>query len=126
MLLSHFLFEIISQNSHGQRNRLYLKNYQQNWPYPYPSTNFVIPTNFDITIQTQRNSASDASVGANDVASSVLDQSNNKHVNRDGKDNDDSHSYETPEKNNCRYSSSGDTITTATTPRSPTLPTPGK
>ena len=73
MLLSHFLFEIISQNSHGQRNRLYLKHYQQNWPYPYPSTNFVIPTNFDITIQTQRNSASDAAVGANDEASSGLD-----------------------------------------------------
>ena len=41
---------------------------QKNCPYPSPNTNFVISPRFDTSIQTQRNSDSDDSVGANDVA----------------------------------------------------------
>ena len=96
--------------------------YQRNWPYPSQNTSFFIPPHFDVNIPTQCNSASDTSVDKNDVASSVLDKSTNHHGNADDKDNDDSQSYETPQKNNFRSSSSGDTITTTTTPLSPTLP----
>ena len=99
---------------------------QRIWPYPSPNTNFVILSCFDTYIQTQRNSADDASVGANDVAPYVLDQSINHYGNMEGKDNDGSQSYETPWKNNCRSSYFGDIITTTTTPQSSTLPPPVK
>ena len=89
---------------------------QQNWPYPSPNTIFVIPPHFDSYIKTQLNSASDASVVANDVASAGLDESTNHHGNTDGKDNDDSQSYEKHGKNKFRSYSSGDTINTTTTP----------
>ena len=41
---------------------------QHTWPYPSPNTNFIIPPNFDTSIQTKRNSDYDASVGENDEA----------------------------------------------------------
>ena len=63
---------------------------QRNCPYPSPNTTFLILPRSDTSIQTQRNSASDASVGANDVAPSGLDQSTNHHGNTDVKYNDDS------------------------------------
>ena len=75
--------------------RIYKYN-QQNWPYSSPNTTFIIPPCFDTYIQTQRNSASYASVGLNDVSSSGLDQCTNHRGNKYGKDNDDSQSYETP------------------------------
>ena len=53
---------------------------------------------FDTSIQTQCSSASDAYVVENYVAPYGLDQSTNHHGNTDGKDNDDSQSYETPRK----------------------------
>ena len=64
-------------------------------------------------------------MGANDVASSGLYQSTNYHGNTDGKDNDDSQSFETPRENNSRSSYFDDKISTKTTPRSSTLPSPG-
>ena len=48
------------------------------------------------SIQTQRNIASDASVGENYVSSSGLYQSTNHHGNTDFNNNDDSQSFETP------------------------------
>ena len=63
---------------------------QRNFPYPYPNNNLVVPPCFDTYIQTQRNSAYDVSLGANDVASDELYQSLNHHGNVYGKDNDDS------------------------------------
>ena len=65
-------------------------------------------------------------MGSRDVASAVLDQSNNHCGNTDVKDNDDSQSFETPRKNNCSYLYFGDTLTTTTTPCSSTLPPNGK
>ena len=88
-------------------------------------TTIVLPPYFDTSIQTQLNSALDASVGTNYLASPVLDQSTNHHVNTGGNDNDYSQSYETPWKT-CRSYSFGDTISTTTTPRSSTLHSPGK
>ena len=90
------------------------------------NTTFVIPPRFDDYIQTERNSYSDATAGENDVASGGFYQSINHHSNTYGKDNDDSQSFETPMKNNCSYSSFGDTISTTTTPHISILPQPGK
>ena len=73
---------------------------QQNWPYPSPNTNFGVPQRFDNSIQTQHNSDSGASLGAHDVASSVLDQCTNHHINTDAKDNDYLQSFEAPRENN--------------------------
>ena len=98
---------------------------QRNWPYTSSNITLIISANFYNSIQTQRNSASDASVGANDVASSGSDQITNHHGNMDSKDNDDSRSFETPRKNNFPSSYFGDTITTTTKPRSSTLYPPG-
>ena len=70
----------------------------QNCPYTYQKTTFVIPPRFDFSLHTQCISTYDASVGTNDVASSILDQNSNHHGNTDGKDNDYSQSYETPWK----------------------------
>ena len=64
-------------------------------------------------------------MGTNNIASSGLYKITNHHVNTDEKDNGDSQPYEIPFKN-CRFSSFGDTIPTTTTPRSSTLPPPGK
>ena len=75
---------------------------------------FFIPPSFDIYIQNQHNSASDESAGENYKSSDGLDQSTKHHGNMDVKDNDDSHSYETPQKN-FRYYSSGHTIIITTT-----------
>ena len=98
----------------------------QKWTYPYPNTTFVIKPRFYTSIQTKCNSDSYCSAGANDLSSSVLDQSTNHHVNTDVNNNDDSQSYDTHWKNNCRYSSSDDIITTTTTPQLSTLPPTGK
>ena len=46
---------------------------QQNWPYPFPNTTFVITPYLNTSIQPQRNIASDASAGANDEVSAGLD-----------------------------------------------------
>ena len=102
------------------------KNNQRNWPYLSPNTIFFVSQRSDASIQTQLASAYDNSVGAHDLASSGLDQMNNKHGNTDVNDNNDSHSFETPRKNNCCYYCFGDAITTITTPYSSTLPPPGK
>ena len=100
----------------GKAIGLIYKYSQRKWAYPYPNTTFVIPPLFDASIQTQHNSASDASVNENDVASDGLYQSTIHHGNKDGKDNNDSQSYEAPQKHNFHYSSSGNTIATTTTP----------
>ena len=75
---------------------------------------FILP-HFDTYIQNQSSSASNDSVGATDVASFGLYISTNHHSNTDGKDNADSHSYETPQKKHFRSSSYSDTITTTKT-----------
>ena len=62
----------------------------------YSNTTSILPPRFDTSIQTQSNSASYASVGANDVASYVLDKCTNLHGNKDVKDIDFSQSYYTP------------------------------
>ena len=62
---------------------------QRNWPYPSPNTNFIIPPCFDVYIQTQRKSSSDAYEDENYVASSGLDQSTNHCGNTDVNDNND-------------------------------------
>ena len=64
-------------------------------------------------------------MGKNDESSSGLYQSTKHHGNTDGKDNDYSQSYDTPQKKT-RSSSYGDKITTTTTPLSSTLPPPEK
>ena len=69
-MFSHiFWFKIIAGKGIG---RIYKYN-QRNWPYPSPTTSFVIPQRSDTSIKTQYNFFSDASVGAHDVASSGLD-----------------------------------------------------
>ena len=97
---------------------------QRNWPFPSPNTNFFIPPHSDTSRQTQPNSSSDSSVGAQDVASAGLYQSTNQHGNMDVKDNDYSQSFETPRKLNCSSSSFDVTITTITKPQSSSLPPP--
>ena len=77
---------------------------QRNWPYPPPTTNFIVPKRSGTSIQTQCNSVYDAYVGAHDASSSGLNQSTNLHGNIDVKDNDDSRSFDTPRKNNCSSS----------------------
>ena len=98
----------------------------RNWPYPSSNTTLVIPKCSYPYIQTQRNSASDASAGGNDVESSGLYQSNNHHGDTDGKDNNDLQSYETPRENSCQSSYFGDSIKTTITLKLYTLPPPGK
>ena len=68
-----FLFKLPVEITIGKGIRRSYKYDQWNWPYTSPNTTFVIPPRFDTSIQTQRNSASDAAVGANDEASSGLD-----------------------------------------------------
>ena len=51
----------------------------------------------DTSIQTQRKSATDASTGENCVSSSGLDKNTNHHCNMDSKNNYYSQSYETPQ-----------------------------
>ena len=84
---------------------------QQKCPCPSTNKTSVIPSRFDTSIKTQRNSSSDESVGENDLSSAVLDQSTNHHGNTDVNDNDDSQSFETPQKNNLRFCSFGDKTT---------------
>ena len=91
-----------------------------------PNITFVIPPHFDTCIQTQRNSDFYAYVGENYVASVGLYTRTDHHGNMDGKDDDDSQSLETPQKNNSRSSSFGDTISTKTTPQLSKLHTTGK
>ena len=86
---------------------------------------FFIPKCSDTSIKTQRNSTSDASVVAHDVASGGLDQITN-HRDTDVKENDYSQSFETPRKNNCSSSSFGDTLAITTKSRLSTLYPPGK
>ena len=64
----------------------------------HSNATIVLPPNFDTYLQTQRNIASDASVGENDVSSAGLDQSTNHHYNTDSKNNENLQSYETPKK----------------------------
>ena len=73
----------------GKGIRNIYKYEQRNWPYISPNTNFIITQRSDTSIQTQRNSSSDASVGAHDLVSYLLDQSTNHHGNTDVNDNDD-------------------------------------
>ena len=89
------------------------------------NTTVVLPPHFDAYIQTKSNSASYDSTDANDAASSGVDQIPNHHVKTDGKDNDDSQSYDTPRKK-FRYSYFGDTISTTTTPKLSKLTPSGK
>ena len=77
-------------------------------PIHPPKTIFFIPKRSDTSIQTQLNSASDAFVGAHDVASARLDQSTNRHGKSDVKDNGKI----------CSSSCFADTFTTTTTSRS--------
>ena len=63
------------------------------------NTTIVLPPNVDTSIQTQHNSAADASAGANYVSSSGLDQSTNHHCNTDIKNYYYFQSYEKPHKN---------------------------
>ena len=61
----------------------------RNGPIHTQTTPFVLPQRYDNSIQTQRNSLSDASVGEYALASSVLDQNTIHHGNTDVNDNDD-------------------------------------
>ena len=97
-----------------------------NWHYPSPNTTFAIPPRFDTSIQTQHNSASNASAGENYEASDGLDQSTSHYGNTDVNNNDYSKSFDTSWENNRRYYSFGDTITTTTATQSSTLNPPGK
>ena len=65
-------------------------------------------------------------MGENDVASSGIYQSTNHHGNMDGNYNDDSQSYDTPQRGKYCYSSFGDTITTTITSQYSTLSPPGE
>ena len=85
------MFEITTGKGIGG---IYKYNHHK-WPYPSPNTTFVIPPLFDPSIKTKHNSASDDSVGANDVAPDGLYQSTNHNGNKDIKYNDDSQSFET-------------------------------
>ena len=126
MVFHNILFRITSQYYHRKGISCVYKYDQRNWPFPSTNTTFFIPPCFDISIQTKRNSALDASAGANDVATDVLYQSTNHHVNTNGNNIDDSQSFEIPRKNNFPSSFFGDTISTTTIPRSSTLPPSGK
>ena len=77
-------------NYHGKSNLRYLQIWPAELSLSISKHYFLILPRSDTSIQTQRNSASDASVGANDVAPSGLDQSTNHHGNTDVKYNDDS------------------------------------
>ena len=59
-------------------SRIY-KYTQRNWTYPYSNTNFVITQCYNNSLQTQRDSASDTSVGAHDLESDGVYQSTNHH-----------------------------------------------
>ena len=59
------------------------KHDQRNWPYPYPNTNFSIPTCSDTTIKNQLNNDYGVSVGENYVSSAGLDQITHHHGNTD-------------------------------------------
>ena len=126
MVFSHFFSKLPVKNSTGKWIVCIYKYDRQNWPYPSKKTTFVIPPHFDSNIQTQRNSDSDVSTGANDVESYGLDQSTNHNDNKNDKDYYYSQSYETPWGENWRPYFFVDTISTTTTPRSPTLSPPGK
>ena len=74
----------------GKRiGRIYKYDHQK-CPYLSPNTTLFILPCFYTYIQTQRNSAADASVGANDEPSTVLYQSNKHHYNKNVEDNYDS------------------------------------
>ena len=62
------------------------------------NTTVVLLPCFDTSIKTQHKIASDASVGENNIAPSILDQITNHNGNTYDNDNDDSQSYETPQK----------------------------
>ena len=53
------------------------------------NTTAILPPHFDTFIQTQRNSASNEYVGANDIVSVKFYQNTNHHGNTDGKYNND-------------------------------------
>ena len=85
------------------------------------NTSIVLPPHSDI----YHNSASDVSTGTNDVSSSGVDKNTNHHCITDSKNNYDSHSYDTTQLKKLSHSF-GDTISTTTTTRLPTLPPTGK
>ena len=62
------------------------------------NTTIALLPHFGTSIQTQHKSASYASAVSNYVSSSGLDQIINHHCNMYSKNNDDSQSYETPQK----------------------------
>ena len=88
---------------------------QRNWLYPDLNTIFVPLERSEPYIQTQSTSASDASMGEHDLASSISDQSTIHHGNTNVNDNSGSHSFETNKKNNISSYCFGDTINTTAT-----------
>ena len=122
-MFSHiFWVKIIAGKGIG---RIYKYN-QRNWPYPSPTTSFVIPQRSDTSIKTQQASASDASIGAHDLSPYGLYQSTNHHGNTVVNDNDDSQSFGTLKKHSCSSYCFGDKTTTMNKPYSFKLPPPGK
>ena len=105
--------------------RIYIYN-QHNWPYPSPYSDFVLPQHSEPPIQTQRIYGYLDSVGAHALAYSVSYQSTSYRGNTDVNNNDVSHSFQTPSKNNHSHLFFGGTITTTTTPNSSKLPPHGK
>ena len=75
------------------------------WKLPYSSLNttFVLPNHSETSIQTQHTYASDSSVGAHYLASSVSDQSTIHHGNTDVNDDYDLQSFEARRKNNLSF-----------------------
>ena len=65
-------------------------------------------------------------MGAHSLENYASYQSTSHHVNTDVNDNDDSHSFETPNKINCISSCFYDTTAKATAPNLSKLPPPGK
>ena len=86
MFFHIFLFGITTGKGIG---RIY-KYDKRNWTYPSQNTTFVIPPRFYTSIQNQKRSDYDTSVGAHDVVPAGLDQITNHHGDTDVKDNDDS------------------------------------
>ena len=88
VFLAFFCSKLPVKSTTGKGTGRIYKYDQRNWPYPSLNTTFFIPPCFDTSIQTQFNSAYNASMGEIDVASSRIYQSTNHHANMDGKDND--------------------------------------
>ena len=130
MILFYFISFFLNHNCfvqhyHGQRNHPYIQIWPAELALSIPKHYFVIPQCYDTSIQTQNTIASDASVGAQCLLSSGLDQITNHHGNTAVNNNYDSQSFETPRVNNCSSFYFGYKITTMTAPYSYKLPPPG-